>query len=89
MHLLDAQEKVVAHNVERLRKEKGLTYQELADQAGVRRATLFAFVTGQRRPRFGFVHSLAGALGVSLDDLARPNGVSGKSRRQRRVRVAS
>lgn len=60
-----------------LRAERGLTYHDLAAEAGISRSMLIALETGtpragsQRRVQGSLAvwHRIAGALGVSLRDL--------------------
>lgn len=60
-----------------LRAERGLTYHDLAAQAGISRSMLVALETGTPRTRGGrrvqgslaAWHRIAGALGVPLSDM--------------------
>lgn len=61
-----------------------LTQQQLADRAGVSRGYIAKVERGQANPSLDFVESLADALGLELDFLARPP-VFMKDRRQRDV----
>ncbi|GAA2114438.1 helix-turn-helix domain-containing protein [Actinomadura alba] len=55
----------LVRELRRLREEKGLTLQDVADQTGWSRATVSRLETGQTRPRHGDVADLLGFYGVS------------------------
>lgn len=46
-----------------------MTQQELADRVGVTRQTILSIERGQYNPSVGLALRLAGALGVSVEDL--------------------
>ena len=52
-----------------LRKEKGLTLRELAEQVGITAAALSNYEKGQKEPSLGYAKKLAQYYGVSLDYL--------------------
>ena len=52
-----------------LRKEKGLTLRELAEQVGITAAALSSYEKGQKEPSLGYAKKLAQYYGVSLDYL--------------------
>lgn len=58
-------------NVQKIRKEKGLTVQELADMSGLSKRTVEEII---RRDKCTVDNAikLADALGVTLDELCRP-----------------
>jgi transcriptional regulator with XRE-family HTH domain len=58
-----------AHRLVRLRKERGLTQQNLADKVGVHLTQIFRYESGAALPTFDVLRSLAIALGVSSDEL--------------------
>jgi DNA-binding XRE family transcriptional regulator len=60
--------------VARLRFRKALTQQELADKAGITRATLSRLEAGAENPYPSTVRKLAAALGVQPDALMEPEG---------------
>jgi len=60
-------ERDLALLVSRRRKELGLTQDQLARQAGVRRATLADLERGDTTPSFATVTALLNALGLVLD----------------------
>jgi transcriptional regulator with XRE-family HTH domain len=65
----------IAKRLEELRTERGLTQAELADKAGVRRATVSDWENEQRkRPVFDVLEKLAKALGVEPGDLLAKRG---------------
>lgn len=59
----------VARNLVVLRHRSGLTQQQLAESAGVSRATVHLIESGQGDPRVSTVELLARALGVDAHDL--------------------
>lgn len=68
--MIMASQPAFAANIRRLRTSKGLTQQELADQAGLSRIAMRAIETGKTRdPRVSNLQSIAEALGVGLGDL--------------------
>ena len=62
-------EKIVGRNIRRLRKERGLTQEQLADQAGMAMRYLSGVERGEENPTLRFLAKLADALGVPLADL--------------------
>ena len=56
-------------NVRQTRKSKGWTQEQLAFEAGVKRAYLSEIENGQRNVSLDVVEKLATALGVSPDSL--------------------
>ncbi|WP_138468580.1 helix-turn-helix transcriptional regulator [Poseidonocella sp. HB161398] len=48
---------------------RGLTQAELAANAGVGRVTVAEIETGRKQGSAGTLHALAGALGITVDDL--------------------
>lgn len=52
------------------RELRGLTQAALAEQADVNRVTVAEIETGRKQGSVGTLRALAGALGVTLDDLA-------------------
>lgn len=50
-----------------LRKEKRLTQQELADQLGIKRATISNYEIGRRSPHLSELRRIAEYFGVGLD----------------------
>ena len=58
-----------AHPVKAWREHRGLTQETLANQAGISKAYLCQIETGKREGAVKTLAALAGALGVTLDDL--------------------
>ena len=67
---------LVGRNVRRVRIEKGLTQEELAERAGTSQFYISSLEAGLRNPTVVTVASLAQALGVDHLALLRPNGES-------------
>lgn len=59
-----------ATNVRRLREAAGISPEELAFRAAIHRTQITLIETGRRLPRFETLVKLAGALGVTPNDLA-------------------
>ncbi len=60
---------ILAENLKRLRDQRGLSQQGLADKSGVPRPTVAHLETGDANPTLAVVTKLARSLGVGLDDL--------------------
>ncbi|MBS1886000.1 MAG: helix-turn-helix transcriptional regulator [Actinobacteria bacterium] len=58
-----------AANLRRLRQEGGLSQEELAFRSAIHRTRISLLENGNRLPRFETVVKLAGALGVTPNDL--------------------
>lgn len=71
----------LAENVSRLRKEKGLTQQELAALLGVTNKAVSRWETGDGYPEITLLPPLANALGVSIDGLMTGEPSEGRSSR--------
>lgn len=67
---------LVGRNVRRVRIEKGLTQEELAERAGTSQFYVSSLEAGRRNPTVVTVATLAKALGVDHLALLRPNGES-------------
>ncbi len=52
-----------------LRKEKGLTQQELADRLGTTKSTISMYERGERRPNFEIAEAITDFFGVDLSYL--------------------
>ncbi len=63
-----------------LRKEKGLTLRELAEQVGITAAALSTYEKGQKEPSLGYAKKLAQYYGVSLDYLCGEEAVKSVER---------
>lgn len=64
--------KLVGENTARIRKEKGLTQEALAEKTGLSQQYICGLENGQRNPTIVTLYELACALGVSHVDLVQP-----------------
>jgi transcriptional regulator with XRE-family HTH domain len=64
--------KLVGRNVKRIRQEKGLTQEHLAELSGFSQQYLSGLEQGRRNPTIVSLYELASALGVSHMELVRP-----------------
>jgi len=62
-------EKTVGKNIRRLRKDRGVTQEQLADEAGMAMRYLSGVERGEENPTLRFLAKIADALDVSLPDL--------------------
>jgi transcriptional regulator with XRE-family HTH domain len=65
--------KLVGRNVGRIRREKGLTQEQLAEVSGFSQQYISGLEQGRRNPTVVTLYELAMALGVSHLDLLRPD----------------
>ena len=63
----------IGGNIKRIRKEKGLTQQQLADAAGVAINSIRGYESENREPRRENLEAIACALGVTVKDLREDN----------------
>ena len=63
--------KLVGRNVEQIRREKGLTQEQLAEISGFSQQYISSLERGHRNPTIVTLYELAIALGVSHIDLVR------------------
>jgi transcriptional regulator with XRE-family HTH domain len=63
--------KLVGRNVKRVRQEKGLTQEQLAELSGFSQQYISGLEQGQRNPTVVSLYELATALGVSHMELMR------------------
>ena len=61
---------MIGKNLQKLRKQKNLTQEALAERAGVTRQTIAKWEAEESSPDLDMARKLAAALDVSLDDLA-------------------
>lgn len=61
---------MIGKNLQKMRKQKGLTQEALAEAAGVARQTIAKWEAEESSPDLETAQRLAAALDVSLDDLA-------------------
>lgn len=66
--------KLVGRNFARLRREKDLTQEQIAERSGISQQYLSGLERGQRNPTVITLYELAQALGVDHIDLVRPSG---------------
>jgi transcriptional regulator with XRE-family HTH domain len=64
--------KLVGRNAARIRRERGLTQEQLAERSGLSQQYLSGLERGQRNPTIVTLYELATALGVSHLDLLAP-----------------
>lgn len=64
--------KLVGRNAARIRREKQLTQEELAERSGLSQQYISGLERGQRNPTIVTVYEIACALGVSHLDLLTP-----------------
>jgi transcriptional regulator with XRE-family HTH domain len=64
--------KLVGSNFARLRREKGLTQEQVEERSGFSQQYLSSLERGRRNPTVITLYELAQALGVSHIDLVRP-----------------
>ena len=64
--------RLVGRNVARIRRAKGLSQEELAEQSGFSQQYLSDLERGKRNPTVVTLYELATALGVSHVELVRP-----------------
>ena len=66
--------KLVGRNFARLRREAGLTQEQVEERSGFSQQYLSDLERGKRNPTIVTLYELAQALGVSHVDLVRPDG---------------
>ena len=71
--------RLVGANFARLRREKGLTQEEVADRSGISQQYISGLEQGRRNPTVVTLHELAQALGVGHLDLLAPEADGGKN----------
>jgi transcriptional regulator with XRE-family HTH domain len=64
--------RLVGRNFARIRREQGLTQEQMADRSGFSQQYLSGLERGRRNPTIVTLYELAQALGVSPLDLLRP-----------------
>ena len=63
----------VSRNIQRIRREKELSQEEVAHRARVHQTYLSGVETGKRNPSILVVERIARALGVDISELFKPN----------------
>ena len=66
--------KLVGRNVKRIRQEKGLTQEQLAELSGFSQQYISGLEQSRRNPTIVSLYELATALGVSHMELVRSGG---------------
>lgn len=66
--------RLVGRNLARLRKEKGLTQEQLEERSGFSQQYLSGLERGLRNPTVVSLYQIAQALGVSHVELVKPDG---------------
>ncbi|MGB6067131.1 MAG: helix-turn-helix transcriptional regulator [Desulfomonilaceae bacterium] len=61
--------RTLAENVRKLRKEKGISQEELADMCGLHRTYVGSVERGERNVTLSSLEAFSAALGVSVPDL--------------------
>jgi transcriptional regulator with XRE-family HTH domain len=65
--------KLVGRNLARIRGERGLTQEQLAERSGLSQQYLSGLERGHRNPTIVTLYELATALGISHVDLVQPD----------------
>jgi transcriptional regulator with XRE-family HTH domain len=65
--------KLIGRNAARIRKERGLTQEQLAERSGLSQQYLSGLERGRRNPTIVTLYEIATALGVSHVDLVTPD----------------
>jgi transcriptional regulator with XRE-family HTH domain len=74
--------KLVGRNFARIRREKGLTQEQIEERSGFSQQYLSGLERGHRNPTVVTLYELADALGVSHVDLVKPDGVAETKKRK-------
>lgn len=74
--------KLVGRNFARIRREKGLTQEQVEERSGFSQQYLSGLERGRRNPTIVTLFELAQALGVSHVELVSPDAGDGERRRQ-------
>lgn len=76
--------KLVGRNFARLRRESGLTQEQIEERSGFSQQYLSGLERGKRNPTVITLYELAQALGVSLVELVKPDAVSVQEAKKRK-----
>lgn len=63
----------VSRNIQRIRREKDLSQEEVAYRADIHQTYLSGVETGKRNPSILVVERIAKALGVDVSEIFKPN----------------
>lgn len=66
--------KLIGRNFARLRRERGLTQEQLEERSGFSQQYLSSLERGRRNPTVITIYELAQSMGVDYLDLLRPDG---------------
>lgn len=66
--------KLIGRNFARLRREQGLTQEQLEERSGFSQQYLSSLERGRRNPTVITVYELAQSMGVDYLDLLKPDG---------------
>lgn len=80
---------VLGKRIRRLRRALDLTQAQLGAQVGIAQNSVSAIESGTIRPSAGTLGALAGALGVTVDDLTAPGPLASPESLQRVAEAAS
>lgn len=69
--------RLVGGHVKRIRQEKGLTQEQLAESSGFSQQYISGLEQGRRNPTIVTIYELSLALGVSYLELLQPNDGDG------------
>ncbi len=72
--------KLVGRNLRRIRQEKGLTQEQLAERSGFSQQYISGLETGHRNPTIVTIYELAQILGVTHMDLVMPDGKASRGK---------
>lgn len=75
---------LVGRNFARIRAEKGLTQEDVEERSGFSQQYLSGLERGKRNPTIVTLHELAQALGVTHEDLVKPDELARSSARKPR-----
>ncbi len=76
--------RLVGSNFARIRREKGLTQEEVAERSGFSQQYISSLENGRRNPTVITLYELAQALGIGPLDLLAPEERAGKPTRRKR-----
>ncbi len=63
----------VSRNIQKIRREKDLSQEEVAHRADIHQTYLSGVETGKRNPSILVVERIANALGVDVSEIFKPN----------------
>lgn len=72
---------IFQRNFINLMEKEGITQQQLADEVGVKRATVSAWITGRGYPRANVMERISNFFGIKLSDLVMSKDESEQERR--------